>query len=189
MGSSPDIPKLFRVYKRETAQFRFRDNVTLTEDMRGDLRLFGLFCRRYDLDPSAWIRARHEAIGWSRMIPIDRLATARFLGKYREFIGDLTARAESDEAMAESIVDDTAGAPLGGLRPHEEAFRAAMARVGAYDACLGSSGYMTGGYCPDSSWCGLCPVQQKCREVTRDRHVRSGRIRPRLSAGADTCVY
>ena len=189
MAKAHDPVSLFKAYRDETAQFRFYTNMTLDDDLRGDLRLFGLFCKRYDVDPVLWIRARHEAIGWNRQIPADQLATVKFLGKYRDFVGDLTARRAADEEVAEGILDDTVCTPLGGLRPHEEAFRAAMHRVKAYDACLASSGYMTGGYCPDSDWCTGCPVSTLCSEATRNRHVRSGRVRPRLSEGPDTRLH
>jgi len=184
-----DSHALFVTYKRETAQFRFYDNMVLTDELRGDLRLFGLFCRRYRVNPATWIRARHGAIKWVRQIPAAQLASVMFLDKYREFVGDLSARASGEEIVTEGIVDDTVGAPLGGLRPHEEAFRAAMHRARAYDACLGSSGYMTGGYCADSDWCNSCPVSAECSKAARNRHVRSGRIRPRLSESADSRLY
>tara|TARA_Y100000296_G_scaffold73129_1_gene90277 strand:- start:143 stop:718 length:576 start_codon:yes stop_codon:yes gene_type:complete len=191
MGKSQYDPDyLFRVYNQETAQFQvYGNNKRLDPDTRDDLRLFGLFCRRHSVDPALWIRARHSAIKWVRKIKVGTLSSTKFLDSYRAFAEDKAASQIGEETLAEAVIDDTAGSYRDTTLPHEEAFKAAMHRVGAYDACLGSSGYMTGGFNPKSSWCSMCSVANECGRHKRNRNVRSGRIRPRLSEGADSCVY
>ncbi len=73
---------------------------------------FGAWCSRQGVDPIRYIRARHEAIGWVRMISFERLASDLFLVKFREWGDGVQANHMDQARLVAATEDDT---PRGGL--------------------------------------------------------------------------
>ena len=62
------------------------------------------WCTENQVDPERYIRARHDAIKWKHRIPLDRLASPKFLIKFREWGDDKQAEEVSQDRLAAKAV-------------------------------------------------------------------------------------
>jgi hypothetical protein len=142
------------------------------------MAVFGQWCRTNDVDPVAFIRARHEQMGWRYPIPIEKLAYGKgvpaFLAKFKEWGERKQSHALSQERIGDHVVTDT---PLWGneLRHLGEVMKRQL-RLDP-EACLLNMD-LTGGWNPRSPICSDCPVAETCAAslpagVLRGRYVGS----------------
>lgn len=124
------------------------------------LTAFWVWCVARDVDPKRWIRARHEAIGFKRRLPVWKLRSEKFLIKFRHFGDEKQAAAEEQLRAAARAVDDV---DWGGaeLRHLWEAMKQVIA--GTVECAVDTD--LTGGWNPCSKWCRDCVIAVECRDA------------------------
>jgi hypothetical protein len=106
------------------------------------------WCTEREIDPRAWILAKHEAIGWRFRLGPKKLATAsdRFLSRFREF-GDMRqAETLGQIEMAGTAVDSPA---IGSILSE----RLKQAWTATPEVCEAAAETR---YDPASRWCAGC---------------------------------
>ena len=116
----------------------------------------------HEINAKHWVIARHDAIKWSRRIPLKDLKLAResaFRQQYEEWIANKLASLDQeveDRAKPEADTNKVTSTTILG-----EASKAAFAD--SPEVCLASSESLTGGWHPKSKWCGQCGLRKACR--------------------------
>lgn len=126
-----------------------------TRAQAGAFRDVVAFLRSQAIDPRAWVRARHDAIGWKFRIPPSKLVgTPEFLAKFREF----------GEARQRRQITDTKLVPVVQRRQEMTILgeRAKAAYEGDRMLCEVMRD-LTGGYSAQSKHCSSCERAGSCR--------------------------
>ena len=124
---------------------------------------FSAWCSEREISPKHFILARHDAIKWSRRIPIRDLikVTERFLAHYDGWMAGQQGQRDQERDDQQRVQADTSS--LTELTVLGESAKATFAQTP--EVCLGSAATFTGGWHPDSRWCQTCPLSRDCREL------------------------
>lgn len=123
---------------------------------------FLFWCDRNGVDPERYIRARHDSIGFKNRIPINRLASYRFLEKFRQFGDAKQAHEVAQDNLAVTVVPDRAAESFAeALRASHGQYRH-MAEF--RESCLID---VSTWYNEQSVWCLSCDLNVECRRRAR----------------------
>ena len=123
-----------------------------------------------------YIRARHAAIGYRRVIRIDRLkGSAQFVSKFLEFGSTLQLHEMAQERHSAEATDHV---PNGNSHFAETVKRVWIEVRDCPEACWYDRATTWG---PRSKWCQQCPLQEGCR----DYWVGHGVVRPESEVERD----
>lgn len=114
-----------------------------------DATAFLRWCTARQVDPERYLRARHEALGWSRRIPLDRLGSEKFLLTFRQWGDQHQAHQVGQDRLTASMVESISHRVL------SERMRRALPP----DLCLSDPWT---DYDPASGTCTGCPVRGVC---------------------------
>lgn len=135
------------VITRKGLERVFRTGGTVFEDAQRFLD----WCRRRDVDPERYIRARHEAVHWKHRIPFRTLGSEKFLAKFRAW-GD---QHQHGEQFQDYLHDD-----LHTTRSNEILAEAIRRTTVTPIACYADP---VTWYDSRSSVCPTCPEMERCR--------------------------
>jgi len=122
------------------------------------------WCGEKRVDPLDFILVRHDAIRWCRRLPIRELSLVKddFIERFEWRIRQVAAdrRDRVDSARVEEDTDRILGMTILG-----ETSKASLSSTP--EVCMGTSleaSPITGGWHPESAWCNVCRLEDKCRK-------------------------
>ena len=128
---------------------------------RDQFERFHQWCVKHGVDPVRWIHARHESIKWARRVPIESLASDKFLANFQDWGDQKTAGELGQDRL--SAQAEIAVYPSEAMR---EMTRRAYARDRDHRHCYLTATVGDGltRYDEESPTCGVCPLMETCSE-------------------------